>query len=105
MKVCLYFANHNLIKKSGIGKALEHQIMACQLMGYDYCLDYHEEYDILHVNTYCLSSSKAIKDAKKRGKKVIFHAHSSGQDFKNSFKCSNLIAPIFKKWNRRTAFG
>jgi 1,2-diacylglycerol-3-alpha-glucose alpha-1,2-glucosyltransferase len=98
MKICLYLGNPELMKKSGIGRALKHQIKACELMGYEYCLDYHEDYDILHVNTYDLQSSFAIADAKRRNIKVIFHAHSTYEDFRNSFKGSNIIAPFFKLW-------
>ena len=38
------------------------------------------------------------KKAKKCGKKVVYHAHSTKEDFQNSFTGSNLIAPLFKKW-------
>ena len=34
------------------------------------------------------------------GKKVIFHAHSTEEDFRNSFKLSNAVSPIFKQWIR-----
>ena len=38
------------------------------------------------------------KTAHKNGKKVIYHAHSTEEDFRNSFKFSNVIAPFFKWW-------
>ena len=31
-------------------------------------------------------------------KKIVFHAHSTMEDFKNSFMFSNLLAPLYKKW-------
>ena len=38
------------------------------------------------------------KKAKKLGKKVIYHAHSTEEDFRNSFLLSNQVAPLFKSW-------
>ena len=32
------------------------------------------------------------------GKKVIYYGHSTMEDFMNSFRGSNLVAPLFKKW-------
>ncbi|MDS8155563.1 glycosyltransferase, partial [Streptococcus pneumoniae] len=36
--------------------------------------------------------------AKRRGKKVIMHGHSTREDFENSFIGSNLLAPLFGKY-------
>lgn len=32
------------------------------------------------------------------GKKIVYHAHSTEEDFRNSFILSNQIAPLFKWW-------
>jgi 1,2-diacylglycerol-3-alpha-glucose alpha-1,2-glucosyltransferase len=32
------------------------------------------------------------------GKKVVYHAHSTEEDFRNSFIFSNLVSPLFKWW-------
>lgn len=98
MKILLYFENEKMIKTSGIGRAMKHQIAALKNQNIDYTCDPEcEDYDILHVNTYGLSSSKLISKAKKAGKKVVVHAHSTEEDFRNSFVLSNQVAPIFKK--------
>lgn len=57
-----------------------------------------EEYDIVHINTVFPSDLRMAKKAKKQGKKVVYHAHSTKEDFQNSFTGSNLAAPFFKKW-------
>ncbi|MGO2289907.1 MAG: glycosyltransferase family 4 protein, partial [Lactococcus cremoris] len=44
------------------------------------------------------SSWKMLKKAKKAGKKVIFHGHSTKEDFQNSFIGSNIAAPFFKQY-------
>lgn len=97
MKVCLYFEGKEMIKTSGIGRALKHQISACESAGIEYTLDSNDDYDILHINTYGPSTLSVINHARSRGKKVIYHAHSTEEDFRNSFILSNKIAPYFKK--------
>lgn len=99
MKVLIYFESERLIKKSGIGRALEHQKEALTSVGIEYTLDPNcEDYDILHINTYGINSLNIVNQAKKRGKKVIYHAHSNGEDFKNSFVGSNQVATFYKKY-------
>lgn len=57
-----------------------------------------EAYDVVHLNTIFPSDYKMARRAKKAGKKVIYHAHSTKEDFCNSFIGSNLLAPLFQKW-------
>ena len=47
MKVLLYTENQKLIGKSGLGKAIKHQMKALELMGIDYTTDPKDDYDIL----------------------------------------------------------
>jgi len=96
MKVCLYFELENMISKSGIGRAMKHQMKACELAGIDYTTDPKDDYDILHINTVGLASHKIVQQARNAGKKVIYHAHSTEEDFRNSVVMSNQIAPLLK---------
>lgn len=99
MKILLYFEGQNIIGKSGIGRALSHQKRALASMGIDYTLDPKAiDYDLLHINTYGPKSLQMVRKAKKLGKKVVFHAHSTEEDFRNSFVGSNQLAPLVKKW-------
>lgn len=99
MKVLLYFEGEKMLAKSGIGRALEHQKKALTSVGIEYTLDpQDEDYDILHINTYWLNSHNMVAKARKAGKKVIYHAHSTEEDFRNSFIGSNQISPIVKKY-------
>ena len=52
----------------------------------------------MHINTYGPKSYLLAKSAKRKGKKVVYHAHSTEEDFRNSFVLSNQVAPLFKKW-------
>lgn len=97
MKVLLYFESENLLKTSGIGRALRHQIIALESVGVEYTTDPEDTFDILHINTFGFNSSSMIAKARKEGKPVVYHAHSTEEDFKNSFIFSNQISPYFKK--------
>lgn len=97
VKVLLYFEGEKLLSKSGIGRALDHQKRALTAWGVDYTTDPADDYDILHINTYGPKSEWMVQQAKKAGKKVIYHAHSTEEDFRNSFIGSNQLAPLFKK--------
>ncbi|MDR2976113.1 MAG: glycosyltransferase family 4 protein [Streptococcaceae bacterium] len=98
MKVLLYLEAEDFLSHSGIGRALQHQQRMLDLMGVDWTRDPDDDYDLLHLNTYGPSSWKMLRRAKKAGKKVIFHGHSTKEDFQNSFIGSNLLAPFFKMY-------
>ena len=98
MKVLLYTKDYDTVKESGVGKAIEHQIKALEKVGCDFTLDEKDDYDVVHINTIFPRSVRFADTAKKAGKKVIYHAHSTKEDFRNSFVLSNQIAPAFKAW-------
>jgi 1,2-diacylglycerol-3-alpha-glucose alpha-1,2-glucosyltransferase len=98
MKILLFLEAEDFLAQSGIGRALKHQQEALNLMKVDWTRDPEEDYDILHLNTYGFSSWKILKKAKRAGKKVVFHGHSTKEDFKDSFIGSNLIAPFWKRY-------
>lgn len=52
----------------------------------------------LGLTTVFPDSFAAAVLARLRGRKVIYYGHSTMEDFRNSFKCSNLLAPLFKRW-------
>lgn len=97
MKVLLYFENEKLISTSGIGRALKHQLAACASAGIETTTDPNDTYDLMHINTYMANAPFIINKTHKEGKPVIYHAHSTEEDFKNSFVLSNQIAPVFKQ--------
>lgn len=69
--------------------------------GVDITTDPNADYDIVHINTIFPSDYRMAKRAHKAGKKVVYHAHSTKEDFRNSFIGSNLIAPLFQKWIKK----
>ncbi len=98
MKVLLYTEGLKTVGKSGLGKAIQHQQQALDYEHIDYTLNPKDDYDILHINTYFLKSYLIAKRAKKKGKKIVYHAHSTEEDFRDGFIFCRQIAPLFKKW-------
>ena len=92
MKIKLYFGMENAIKKSGIGRAFYHQKKALTLNNIEFTTDKNDlDYDILHINTIYPDSISMIKQARENNKKIIYHAHSTEEDFK---KVVQLLIPI-----------
>ena len=98
MKVLLYTEGLKTISKSGLGKAIKHQMKALEDNKIDYTTNLKDDFDVLHINFYGPKSYLFAKKAKKKGKTIVYHAHSTEEDFRNSFLFSNLVAPLFKKW-------
>ncbi len=98
MKVLLYLEAENILGKSGVGRAIKHQERALKNVGVSYTRDPKDDYDIAHINTYFLKSFRLLQQAKKQGKKVIMHGHSTKEDFEHSFIGSTTLAPLFKWW-------
>lgn len=99
MKVLLYTEGLKVIGKSGLGKAIQHQIRALEENGIAYTTDIKSnDYDIAHINFCGPKSYFLAKKLKRKGIKLIYHAHSTEEDFKNSFIFSNQLSPLFKWW-------
>lgn len=101
MKVLLHSDKQKQIEKSGVGRAIKHQMRALELVGVDYTTNPKDDFDIIHINTIFPESYFRGVKAKRQGKKVIYHAHSTEEDFRNSFLFSNQIAPLFKTWLKK----
>ena len=98
MKVLLYTEFEKMNGKSGLGKAIKHQMKALTENNIKFTTDPNDDYDIVHINFYGPNSYFLAKKAKEKGKKIVYHAHSTEEDFRNSFILSNQLAPAFKKW-------
>lgn len=98
MKVLIYAEARRFIGISGIGCAVRHQESALSENGIEYTTDPNDSYDLVHINTYGLASRSLAKKSRREGVPVVYHAHSTEEDFRNSFIGSNIIAKPFKKW-------
>ncbi len=85
MKVLIYFENEKIIRKSGIGRAMKHQMIACNLAKQDFTINPKEKYDMAHINTLYNKSYRLLKKCRKNHIPVIVHGHSTFEDFRESF--------------------
>jgi 1,2-diacylglycerol-3-alpha-glucose alpha-1,2-glucosyltransferase len=97
MKVLLFSEGKKLFSKSGVGKAAIHQMKALENAGVEYTRDPKDDYDIAHINTLGFTSKQILKRTKKAGKPVIYHTHTTYEDFQKSFIGSDFMAPFIKK--------
>lgn len=98
MKVCIYKSLRSLVRQSGVGRAMEHQASILKKAGVE--VTDHLERDVcaVHINTVFPDSVIACIWAKLHHQFVVYYAHSTMEDFRNSFKGSNLFAHLFCKW-------
>lgn len=101
MKILIYAGALKKVEISGVGQAIYHQKDALESVGVPVTFDKKQDYDAVHINTIFPDSFFMSIKAKLKGKKVIYYAHSTKEDFKNSFVGSNLLAPFFKWWIKR----
>ncbi|HCC07205.1 MAG TPA: glycosyl transferase family 1 [Clostridiales bacterium] len=98
MKVLLYTEWLKYISNSGVGRAIKHQMKALEENNIQYTTNCNDDFNIVHINTIGPKSYLLAKRCSKQGIKVIIHAHSTEEDFKNSFIGSNLVSKLFKSW-------
>ena len=101
MKVLLFSEGTNTFSRSCVGQALNHQVEALGANNVDFTLEPEDDYDLVHINTIGLKSWQVLKNAKKKGKPVIYHTHTTYEDFKGSVKFSNQLAPLIKFWAKK----
>lgn len=98
MKVYIYSEYQRWIEHSGVGRAIYHQKTAISRVEGLELTQNREEADVIHINTVFPGSVRMALWAKRHGKRVVFHAHSTKEDFRNSFLGSNVAAGLFGRW-------
>ena len=98
MKVCLYLELESILSVSGIGSAIKHQRRALDLNNVCHTDNLKDDYDIIHLNVVGLKSLYLARKLKRKGKKVVLHAHMTADDFRDSYRFSNSVAPYLKKY-------
>ena len=97
MKVYIYTELQKKLEKSGVGRAYYHQRAALAKYGIT-VVDNIEEADVVHINTVLPNSHSLAKKLNRTDVPLVYHAHSTREDFRNSYIGSNLTAGLFKKW-------
>ncbi|MGL5258853.1 MAG: glycosyltransferase [Lachnospiraceae bacterium] len=97
MKVYLHSGMQKLIEKSGVGRAIYHQRCAAKANGIE-ITQIIDDADVVHINTVFLESVRIAKFCHKKGIPVVYHAHSTKEDFRNSFLGTNMLDRLFGIW-------
>lgn len=98
MKVRLYTGSQRLVERSGVGQALHHQAAMLKFARVETTERNEQDVSWVHINTVFPDSLAAALLAKFRGQRVVYYGHSTMEDFRNSFRLSNALAPAFRRW-------
>lgn len=93
MKVCLFLEHHpGASWSSGIRQAYDNHTRALRAAGVEVTSDPDDDFDILHLET--LGPRSYYLAEKFIGQRpVVIHAHTTAEDFANSFVMSDVLAP------------
>ena len=87
-----------LATQSGIGAAIRHQETAVRALGHEVVTSPLQPFDVVHLNTPFPDTPLLARWARLRGRPVLMWAHSTEEDFRDSFPGANRIAPLFRRW-------
>ncbi len=87
-----------LATQSGIGEAMRHQRTAVEALGHTVVTDPLGPFDVVHLNTPFPDTPLLARWARLRGRPALVWAHSTEEDFRDSFTGSNVLAPWFRRW-------
>ena len=98
MRIYIYGGGEKLVGKSGVGQAIRHQREMLRRAGIDTADGWTADTAAVHINTVLPDAALEAIWARLRGRKVVYYGHSTMEDFRNSFKGSDLLAPLFRRW-------
>ena len=98
MSIYLYRGGEKLVGRSGVGQAIRHQAAYLTRCGLTVTDRLTPDTDAVHINTVLPDSVAAALWARLRGKKVVWYGHSTMEDFRGSFRGSDRLAPLFRRW-------
>ena len=87
-----------LARESGIGAAIRHQEKAVRSLGHEVVTDPLGPFDVVHLNTHFPDTLLLALWARLRRRQTLVWAHSTEDDFRDSFPGSNRLAPLFRRW-------
>lgn len=98
MSIYIYSGGEKLVGKSGVGQAIRQQRECLRRCGVPTTDHWTADASAVHVNTILPDSVLAALGARLRGRKVVWYGHSTMEDFRSSFRGSNALAPLFRRW-------
>ncbi|WP_394216073.1 glycosyltransferase family 4 protein [Brachybacterium vulturis] len=87
-----------LARESGIGAAIRHQESAVRSLGHEVVTNPLQPFDVVHLNTPFPDTLLLAHWARLRRRPALVWAHSTEDDFRDSFPGSNALAPLFRRW-------
>ncbi|MGY5763699.1 glycosyltransferase [Brachybacterium sp. DNPG3] len=87
-----------LAGQSGIGAAMRHQQEIVESLGHRTVTNPFSRFDVVHLNTPFPDTLLMAAWARLRRRPVLMWAHSTEDDFRDSFPGSNALAPLFRRW-------
>lgn len=88
--ICNKYAPQNLA--GGIDSSTTYLVKALNSVGIETTFNPNEDYDIVDINYFMNYAKKVLKQAKKKGKPIVTHGHSTLADFKHSFRAWRLVS-------------
>lgn len=88
----------SLARESGIGAAIRHQESAVRSLGHEVVTNPLRPFDVVHLNTPFPDTLLLARWARLRRRPALVWAHSTEDDFRDSFPGSNALAPTFRRW-------
>ncbi|MCL6421897.1 glycosyltransferase family 4 protein [Brachybacterium sp. JHP9] len=87
-----------LATQSGIGEAIRHQQRAVSSLGHQVVTNPFGPFDAVHLNTPFPDTPLLAALAHLRRRPILVWAHSTEDDFRDSFTGANRLAPWFRRW-------
>lgn len=84
--------------RSGIGAAMRHQESMVRTLGHQVVTNPLRSFDVVHLNTPFPDTLLLARWARLWRRPVLMWAHSTEDDFRDSFPGSNTLAPLFRRW-------
>ncbi|MCG6567456.1 glycosyltransferase [Tessaracoccus sp. Y36] len=97
LRVCLYSGAGRLMERSGVGSAMRHQAKMLLNLG-SQLVKLWKRPDIVQLNTIFPDSVLVGVLARALGIPVVVFAHSTREDFEQSWVGARTFAPLFEKW-------
>ena len=98
MRIYIYRGGEKLVGRSGVGQAIRHQEACLRRAGVPLTDRWPGDTAAVHGNTVLPDSVVTALAAKRRGRKVVWYGHSTMEDVRGSFRGSDLLSPLFRRW-------
>jgi 1,2-diacylglycerol-3-alpha-glucose alpha-1,2-glucosyltransferase len=100
VRVCVYYEYRpSLLPSGGIRTAYRNHMEALRLAGVEVALRPREPHDLLHLHS---TGPLSLLLLERTGglRPVVVHAHTTAEDFANSFRLSDAVAPMLGRYLR-----